>query len=99
METNIKNLAINDLHIDQIGMKLTSGDPSFLEDVKQEMKIAIIEAPGGMTKSWYVARGKYKGRQYLRKERLIRKREVPSGLLNFDEKLTKKFKSGQRPAS
>jgi len=87
MGANIKKLAIDDLSIDQIGMKLTSGDSNFLEDVKQEMKIAILEAPDGMTKSWYVARGKYKGRQYLRKERLARKREVPSGLLNFDEEI------------
>ena len=55
--------------------------PLLFEDFLQEMWVAVLEAPPGQTRSWYIGRAAWLAHHWLRAELLRTVRNVPLEVL------------------
>lgn len=55
----------------------TRGRPDLFDDVLQEMTLAVLEAPGGQSASWYMWRATWRGVDWLRREMHYHARHRP----------------------
>ncbi len=77
----MKEEIVTGLILKKIASVLAKGDLSYEKDLVQEMALAILESPDGMTRSWYISRARYRARDYLKKYRKKCQREICSGLV------------------
>lgn len=60
----------------------TREHPHLFEDFLQEMWVAVLEAPPGQTRSWYVGRAAWLAQHWMRAELLRTVRNVPVEVLD-----------------